>query len=149
MNKNTTNTIKKPYELKAEHNKDVLNTFFENSTADFKTLVDALLAFGNTNPDRATGSITVSIGNKVTDNCFTAMLISHTNKPVIMIGNWNNVEPTFCIKDSNYRTNNIVCSLNLTLINNLCVDKISDKKYIIDFKYDNSIDYQIDITYNR
>lgn len=144
-----TNTNKKPYELKAHHNKDVLNAFLDNSTADFKILVNTLLAFGNTNPDRATGSITVSIGNKIRDNCFNAMLIAKTDKPVIMIGNWDNTEPTFCIKDGNYRTNNIVCSLNLTLIDNINVDTKSDNKYIIDFKYDNSIDYIIDITYNR
>lgn len=143
---NTTNTIKKPYELKAEHNRKVLNAFLENSTADFKTLVNALLVFEKSNTNRATGSITVSIGNKTTDNCFTAMLISQTDKPVVVLGSWDN-EPRLIISDENYRTNNIICAFNLTLINKLCVDKISDKKYIIDFKYDNNVDYKLDITY--
>ncbi|MDD6488226.1 MAG: hypothetical protein PUG48_00210 [Clostridia bacterium] len=146
MNTNT-NTIKKPYELKAQHNKEVLNTFLANSTAEYTTLVNALLAFCNINPDRATGSITVSIGNKVTDNCFNAFLISHTNKPVVVIGSWNN-EPRLLIGVDSQKINNMICAFNLTLIDNINVDKKGDKKYIIDFKYDNSIDYKLDITYN-
>ena len=38
-------TIRKPYELKAERNEKLLNTFVENSTAEYQTLVNALLAF--------------------------------------------------------------------------------------------------------
>lgn len=100
-------------------------------------LVDAIL-------DKAITEIDVSVGKRC-KNHFNTYLHIHTDAPSITIGNWNKVEPVFCISDSNYRTNNILCSMNLILIKNLKVeirDGYGCNIYQISFSY-GEIDYDM------
>ena len=100
-------------------------------------LVDAIL-------DKAITEIDVSVGKRC-KNHFNTYLHIHTDAPSITIGNWNKTEPTFCISDSNYRTNNILCSMNLILIKNLKAEIREGYEcniYQISFSY-GEIDYDI------
>ena len=88
--------------------------------------------------------IDVSVGERC-KNHFNTYLHIHTDAPSITIGNWNKIEPVFCITDSNYRINNILCSMNLTLIKNLKVeirDGYGCNIYQISFSY-GEIDYDM------
>lgn len=100
-------------------------------------LVDAIL-------DKAITEIDVSVGKRC-KNHFNIYLHIHTNAPCVTVGNWNKTEPTFCISDSNYRTNNILCSINLTLIKNIKVEIREGYEcniYQISFSY-GEIDYDM------
>lgn len=140
-------TIRKPYELKAERNEKLLNTFVENSTVEYQTLVNALLAFWNRSADRKTGGINVSIGQRA-NNCFNVLLMSYTNKPNIVLGNWNNTEPKMLITIADKKINNMICSLNLTLISDLETVVHGNGRYTFTFRYDDTFDYQIEVVYN-
>lgn len=145
---NTANTTatKKPYELKAQHNKEILHTFFENNP-EYRTLISALLAFTPDAAEKEIGSINVSIGKRM-KNGFNIMLQSYTDKPDVRLGSWNNTEPTMCISTTERRTNNILCSLNLSLISDLKTELQANEmqdRYVFTFKYDGVIDYQITV----
>lgn len=141
-----TATKKKPYELKAERNREILNTFF-NYNPEHRTLIAALLSYAADSEEKDAGYIDVAIGKK-TKNGFNIMLNSFTDKPIVRLGNWNNTEPTMCIGRSDRRINNILCSLNLSLIDNL-ETKIQSTdnydRYTFTFRYDGAIDYQITV----
>ena len=92
----------------------VLNEKNSKELSACDMLVDAIL-------NKAITEIDVSVGERC-KNHFNTYLHIHTDAPSITIGNWNKVEPVFCISDSNYRTNNILCSMNLILIKNLKVE---------------------------
>ena len=65
MNLNTnTATTKKSYELKAQHNRKLLHTFFENNP-EYRTLISALLAFTPDSKEKEIGSIDVCIGKRM------------------------------------------------------------------------------------
>lgn len=145
---NTTTATKKPYELKAQHNRKLLHTFFENNP-EYRTLISALLAFTPDSKEKEIGSIDVCIGKR-TQNGFNVMLNSFTDKPIVRLGNWNNKEPTMCIGRSDRRTNNILCSLNLSLISDLKTELQATGKYdryTFTFRYNDSIDYQITVVH--
>ena len=144
---NANTTVKRPFEMKAERNKEILNNFLSSSTEEYQTMVNALLAFWNGDVNRTTGTIKVSIG-QTTDKGFNAMLMSFTDSPNVVIGNWDNTEPTICIGVNNRKIHNMICSLNLTLIDDISVDKVSNNKYIIEFKYNGAIDYKLEIVHN-
>lgn len=147
MNLNTnTAATKKPYELKAQHNRKLLHTFFENNP-EYRTLISALLAFTPDAAEKEIGSINVSIGKRM-KNGFNVMLQSYTDKPDVRRGNWKNTEPTMCIGRSDRRTDHILCDLNLTLISDLKTElQATEKydKYVFTFRYDGVIDYQITV----
>ena len=146
---NANTTVKRPFEMKAERNKEILNNFLSSSTEEYQTMVNALLAFWNGNVNRTTGTIKVSIG-QTTDKGFNAMLMSFTNNPNVVIGCWDNTEPTICIATNERKTNNILCSLNLSLIDNLKADiQVTENfdRYILTFKYNNCIDYKIEVVH--
>lgn len=149
MNLNTnTATTKKSYELKAQHNRKLLHTFFENNP-EYRTLISALLAFTPDAAEKKIGSINVSIGKRM-KNGFNIMLNSFTDKPIVMLGNWNNTEPTMCISTTERKTHNILCSLNLSLISDLKTElQATEKydKYVFTFRYDGVIDYQITVVH--
>lgn len=139
---------KKPYELKAEHSKQVLDAFIVNSTPEYQMLFNALLAFWNGSADQKTGSIRVSVGKRGYwrgCNCFNAFLVSCADQPNVVIGTWGKSEPTMSIGVSNRRINHILCSLNLTLISDLETKEHGHGRYTFTFKYADTIDYQLDI----
>ena len=143
---NTTTATKKPYELKAENNRKILHTFFENNP-EYRTLIGALLSYAADSEEKDVGYIDVAVGKK-TDRGFNVMLNSFTDKPIVRLGNWNNTEPTMCIGRSDRRTNNILCSLNLSLISDLKTELQATEnydRYVFTFRYDNAIDYQITV----
>lgn len=145
MNVNTKAT-KKPYELKAERNREILHTFFD-ANPEYGTLISALLSFTPDSKEEEIGSVNVSIGKR-TKNGFNIMLNSFTDKPIVRRGNWNNTEPTMCIGRSDRRTDHILCDLNLTLISDLQTElQATEKydKYVFTFRYDGVIDYQITV----
>lgn len=112
-----------------EKNNEEINTF--------DVLDDVIL-------NRVSTEIDVSVGKRCKNHLNTYLHI-HTDAPSIIIGNWNKTEPTFCISDSNYRTNNILCSINLTLMKNLKVeirDGYGCNIYQISFSY-GKIDYDM------
>lgn len=142
---NTTAT-KKPYELKAENNRKILHTFFENNP-EYRTLIGALLSYAADSEEKDVGYIDVAVGKK-TDRGFNVMLNSFTDKPLVMLGNWNNTEPTMCISTTERKTHNILCSLNLSLISDLKTElQVTEKydRYTFTFRYDGAIDYQITV----
>ena len=146
---NANTTVKRPFEMKAERNKETLNNFLSSSTEEYQTMVNALLAFWNGNVDVKIGTVKISIGQR-TDNGFNAMLISFTYNPNVIIGNWNDTEPTICIATDERKTNNILCSLNLSLIDNLKADIQATEnfdRYVLTFRYDNCIDYKIEVVH--
>ena len=145
---NTANTTatKKPYELKAQHNREILNTFFDYNP-EYRTLISALLSYEVDSKEKDEGYINVAIGKR-TKNGFNVMLNSFTDKPIVRLGNWNNKEPTMCISRSDRRINNILCSLNLSLISDLKTELQATEKYdryTFTFRYNDSIDYQITV----
>ena len=143
---NTTATTKKPYELKAERNREILHTFFE-ANPEYRTLISALLSFTPDSKEKEIGSIDICIGRR-TKNGFNVMLQSYTDKPDVRRGNWNNIEPTMCIGTTERKTHNILCSLNLSLISDLKTElQATEKydKYVFTFRYDGVIDYQITV----
>ena len=147
---NTANATatKKPYELKAQHNREILHTFFENNP-EYRTLISALLSFTPDSKEKEIGSIDVCIGKRM-KNGFNIMLQSYTDKPDVRLGNWNNTEPTMCIGRSDRRTNNILCSLNLSLISDLETELQATEKYdryTFTFRYNDSIDYKITVVH--
>lgn len=145
---NTTATTKKPYELKAQHNRKLLHTFFD-ANPEYRTLISALLSFTPDSKEKEIGSIDVCIGKRM-KNGFNVILQSYTDKPDVRRGNWNNTEPTMCIGRSDRRTNNILCSLNLSLISDLKTElQATEKydKYVFTFRYDGVIDYKITVVH--
>lgn len=145
---NTANATatKKPYELKAQHNREILHTFFENNP-EYRTLISTLLSFTPDAAEKEIGSIDICIGKK-TKNGFNIMLNSFTDKPIVMLGNWNNIEPTMCIGTTERKTHNILCCLNLSLISDLKTELQATEKYdryTFTFRYNDSIDYQITV----
>lgn len=145
---NTANTTatKKPYELKAQHNRKLLNTFFDYNP-EYRTLISALLSYEVDSKEKDEGYINVAVGKR-TDKGFNVMLNSYTDKPTVMLGNWNNTEPTMCISTTERKTHNILCSLNLSLISDLKTELQATEKYdryVFTFRYDNAIDYQITV----
>lgn len=147
LNTNTTAT-KKPYELKAQHNREILHTFFDKNP-EYRTLISALLAFTPDSKEKEIGSIDVCIGKRM-KNGFNIMLNSFTDKPIVRLGNWNNKEPTMCIGRSDRRTNHILCDLNLTLISDLTTQIQSNEmqdRYVFTFRYDGVIDYEITVVH--
>ena len=152
MEKTKTNTTEamvelKPYERKHIENVKLLKDFVKDKS-NLETFVNVLSEFetSNTKQEDTIGMIDISVGEKCKDGFITYLHI-HTNCPSVAFGNWNNTEPTICIKDKNYRSNNILCSINLALMKNL---KINLKKgykcciYNVVFEYTN-IDYEITI----
>lgn len=107
-----------------EGNDEIINAF--------DMLVNVIL-------DEVSTEIDISVGKRC-KNHFNTYLHIQTNSPYIVIGNWNKIEPIFCISDNNYRTNNVLCSINLTLIKTLRV-KIS--------RYNNCNVYNISFTYGE
>lgn len=147
---NTANTTatKKPYELKAERNKEILHTFFENNP-EYRTLISALLSYAVDSKEKDEGYIDVAIGKRM-KNGFNIMLNSFTDKPIVRLGNWNNKEPTMCIGTTERKTHNILCSLNLSLISDLKTELQATEKYdryTFTFRYNDSIDYQITVVH--
>ena len=115
----------------------VLNEKNSKELSACDMLVDVIL-------NKAITEIDISVGKRC-KNHFNTYLHIHTDAPSITIGNWNKTEPTFCISDSNYRTNNILCSMNLILIKNLKAEIREGYEcniYQISFSY-GEIDYDI------
>lgn len=145
MSNNTTAT-KKPYELKAQHNREILSAFFDYNP-EYRTLIGALLSYAADSEEKDVGYIDVAVGQK-TDNGFNAYTMSYTDKPIVMLGNWNNTEPTMCISTTERKTHNILCSLNLSLISDLKTElQVTEKydRYTFTFRYNGAIDYQITV----
>lgn len=143
---NTATATKKPYELKTKHNREILSTFFDYNP-EYRTLIGALLSYAADSKEKDEGYIDVAVGQK-TDNGFNVMLNSFTDKPLVMLGNWNNTEPTMCISTTERKTHNILCSLNLSLISDLKTELQATEKYdryTFTFRYNDSIDYQITV----
>ena len=143
-NANTTK-VKRPFEKKAAYNRKLLNNFFCNNPEEYRTLISALLSFAADSEEKETGYINIAVGQR-TDNGFNVMLNSFTDKPVVKLGNWNNIEPTMAIFTTERKIHNIICSLNLTLISDLETEvQITENydRYVLTFRYDDAIDYQI------
>ena len=141
-----TTTAKKPYELRAKHNREILNTFFDYNP-EYRTLISALLSYEVDSKEKDEGYINVAVGQR-TNKGFNVMLNSFTDKPIVMLGNWNNTEPTMCISTTERKTRNILCSLNLSLISDLKTELQATEKYdryTFTFRYNDSIDYQITV----
>lgn len=118
-------------------NQKVLNEKNSKELSACDMLVDAIL-------NKVITEIDVSVGKRC-KNHFNTYLHIHTNAPCVTIGNWNKTEPTFSITDGNYRTDNILCSMNLTLIKNLKIeirDGYRCNIYQISFSY-GEIDYDM------
>ena len=121
------------------NNQEILNSENNENTNAFGMFANIIL-------DKVIVEIEVSVGKQLNKH-FNTYLHVHTDSPCITIGRWNKIEPTFCISDSNYRTNNILCCINLTLIKNLRVkikNRYNCNYFLISFSYD-GIDYDIQI----
>ena len=92
----------------------------------------------------------VSVGHRKSKSMFDCWLRTITNKYNICLSHWNN-EPQFIFKDvSNYSTN--IMAINLALMRDLNIktEEIPEfNRYIIDFNYNNQIDYNISLVVHK
>lgn len=109
----------KPYERKYIENKQLVENFVSGKS-NFETFVDVLRKYETANVEISDeiGTIGISVGKK-TNKGFISYLHTYTNSPSVAFGNWNKAEPTFGIKDKNYRSDVVLCSINLACIENL------------------------------
>jgi hypothetical protein len=93
----------------------------------------------------------ISVGKKASESKFCSVLSMITTNFNIKLSTWNN-EPQFIISD--FVHNNTIATINLKLIENLCIeseedDNINFYRYSIYFNYNNEIDYNINIAIKR
>lgn len=93
----------------------------------------------------------ISVGKRVSEYKFCSALSMATTDFNIKLGTWNN-EPHIIISD--FVHNNTIATINLKLIENLCIESEEDNdinfyRYNIYFNYNNEIDYNINIAIKR
>ena len=92
----------------------------------------------------------ISVGHRKSESMFDYWLRTVTHKFNIGLSHWNN-EPQFLFKDvSNYSTN--IMAINLALMRDLNIKTEEAPKfnrYIIDFNYNNQIDYCISLVVHK
>lgn len=135
--------------VKIEKMFNCLANFRDNcGNEEYKKLIDIFLPmFYQENKHR----LEISVGKKVSESKFCSVLSMVTTNFIVKLGTWNR-ELQFIISDLVH--NNSITMINLKLIDNLCIESEEDNninfcKYNICFRYNNEIDYNINITMKR
>lgn len=132
--------------VKMEQAYNCLENFRNNCGNEHKKLIDL---FFPTLYEESKYRLEISVGKKKSEHKFQSFLSTITRNFVVKLGYWNN-EPQFIIEDKTTRMS--IVALNLALINSLHIEEEKKEdgtifQYLIDFNYNNEVDYHINITY--